>query len=380
MSLVNNKIQKLRESLRSSFYERAEEIDGALTALLAGEHILLFGPPGTGKSALANTLCESIGGASFFQWLLTKFSTPEEIYGPISLKGLEQDQFNRCTSGKLPEAHIAFLDEIFKANSSILNSLLTIVNERKFHNNGSAQACPLLTVFGASNELPESDNLEALFDRFLVRYWVDYVKDQNSLKQLITASDPAPVYKITLKDVMTAQKEVGAISFPESEIDNLLNIKRILEDKGIVASDRRWKRIVKALKAYAYLEGDLEVSQDHFEIMIHMLWRDPKEIQVVADEIRNICNPWLAKAVELLDAAKEIFENVPAENGNKGAFLQAVAGANAQLEKLEIKALALTKNKMGQSKKAKIEEIQKQISAVYQANTRKASLAMGLKL
>jgi len=378
---TNSKIQQLRDSLKKSFYERDEEIDGSLTALLAGEHTLLFGPPGTGKSALANTLCQSIDGSSFFQWLLTKFSTPEEVFGPVSLKGLENDQFSRVTTGKLPECNIAFLDEIFKANSSILNSLLTLVNERKFHNNGTPMDCPLLTVFGASNEMPESDNLEALFDRFLVRYWVSYVKDQGSLKSLLTdSSDPAPTVTITLDDVKEAQKEAANVTFPDAEIDNLLGIKHTLEQKGIKVSDRRWKRIVKALKAFAYLEGDSEVSQDHFEMLIHMLWREPKEINVVADEIRNITNPWLAKAVELFDSAKEICENLPSPTGDKIGFITAAADANAQLEKIEDKVKELAGKKQSASKKARIQKILDQVSDLYKENMRKTAIASGIKL
>ena len=128
------KIARIRDELNRSFLERADLIDGALTALLSSNHVLVIGPPGTAKSMLADELCRRIEGANYFQWLLTKFSTPEEIFGAVSLKGLEEDDYRRVTLHKLPEAHIAFLDEIFKANSSILNALLTVINERVFHN------------------------------------------------------------------------------------------------------------------------------------------------------------------------------------------------------------------------------------------------------
>ena len=114
---TQQQIQQLRTELRSAFFERSSVIDGALTAIVAGEHVLLLGPPGTAKSALANTLCGAIDDAQFFQWLVTKFSTPEELFGPMSLKGLEQDRFRRNTTGKLPEAHIAFLDEVNGASA-----------------------------------------------------------------------------------------------------------------------------------------------------------------------------------------------------------------------------------------------------------------------
>jgi MoxR-like ATPase len=108
---------------------------------------------------------------------MTRFSTPEELFGPISLAGLEQDQYRRLTTGKLPEAHVAFLTEIWKANSAILNALLTLCNERIFYNDGQPVTCPLLTLVGDSNELPQGDDLGALFDRFALRYTTDYLTD-----------------------------------------------------------------------------------------------------------------------------------------------------------------------------------------------------------
>src|SRR5947207_7076039 len=164
-----DKLRKIREELQQLFLERAELIDGALAALLAAQHILIIGPPGTAKSMLADELCRRITGATYFQWLLTKFTTPEELFGAVSLRALEADDYRRVTTHKLPEAHIAFLDEVFKANSSILNSILTIMNERRFHNGREVADTPLITLFGASNELPEEDELQALYDRFLLR-------------------------------------------------------------------------------------------------------------------------------------------------------------------------------------------------------------------
>src|SRR5436190_9037595 len=132
--VVREQLRRIREELAQAFLERSEAIDGALTALLAGHHVLLIGPPGTAKSMLADELCRRLDGAAYFQWLLTKFTTPEELFGAVSLRALEADDYRRVTTHKLPEAHIAFLDEVFKANSSILNSILTVMNERRFHN------------------------------------------------------------------------------------------------------------------------------------------------------------------------------------------------------------------------------------------------------
>src|SRR3954471_20911372 len=144
-------LQQLRSDLTAKFPERKQVIDGALCAILGGEHVLLLGPPGTAKSALARAIAQAFSGV-YFERLLTKCSTPEELFGAVSLKALEQDRFARVVTGKLPEAEFAFVDEIFKANSAILNSLLSLVNERVFHNDGAPIQCPLVTLFGASNE------------------------------------------------------------------------------------------------------------------------------------------------------------------------------------------------------------------------------------
>jgi MoxR-vWA-beta-propeller ternary system protein len=171
---MHKQINQLRASLMAQFPERKDVIDGSLAAVLAGEHVLLIGPPGTAKSALVRCLAQVFGG-SYFERLLTKFSTPEELFGPISLQGLAQDRFVRLTAGKLPEAEFAFVDEIFKSNSAVLNALLSVINERVFHNDGAPVRCPLVSLFAASNELPEGKELEALFDRFLLRFDVGYL-------------------------------------------------------------------------------------------------------------------------------------------------------------------------------------------------------------
>jgi MoxR-like ATPase len=311
-------LRKIIEELRSRLFERDEVIEGALCALLTGNHMLIIGPPGTAKSQLVHEVCKRIDGARYFQWLLTKFTTPEEIFGAVSLKGLENDEYRRVIYGKIPEAHIAFLDEVFKASSSILNTLLTIMNERVFYNSTDVVQVPLISLFGASNELPsEEDELEALYDRFLLRYVVDYVKeDFRFLKMLHTEEIDDGVTSITLDELLKCQSQVNKIPVPQHVIKLVSRLRSELKKKGIVLSDRRYKQSISLLRSRAYLSGRDEVIESDLNILENVLWRDPGELGEIKAVIyqllqgyRDVLRELLIQAKELLSYSKREWEN-----------------------------------------------------------------------
>jgi MoxR-like ATPase len=199
-------LEYIESELNNQFLERSVQIRGTLVALLANQHILFLSPPGTAKSQLVHDIQQRLTGSRVFTWLVSRFTTPDELFGPVSLKGIENEEYRRLTTGKLPECQIAFLDEVFKANSGILNALLSLLNEQVFYNNGLLVPCPLITLFGASNELPEDEGLQALYDRFALRYWVDYLSAPGFEKLLTSTSISATSSAgLSLADLATLQ-------------------------------------------------------------------------------------------------------------------------------------------------------------------------------
>lgn len=270
---LSMQLQAIQQKLNERFYDREEEIEALLTALLSRQHLLFIGPAGTGKSVLSSMLGEIVEGSHYFQHLLTPFSTPEELFGVLSLKDLEQGIYKRNVKNMLPEAHFAFIDEIFKANSAILNSLLTLINERIFYNNGVPIQSPLMTIIGSSNEyIEEGEGLEALFDRFLLRYEVNYIREEESFIAMLKDRTPIQIPKISMGELYEHQIRVANVDISDSIYQAIAKIRQALHDEGIRPSDRRFKQSLSILKAKAYLAGRNEVLRTDLNIMANVLW------------------------------------------------------------------------------------------------------------
>jgi MoxR-like ATPase len=304
---AQERLGQVRRELKELFIERDELVDGALAAVLSKQHMLMLGPPGTAKSMLAKEVCRRIGGV-YFEWLLTKFTTPEEIFGPVSLPALEQGRYERVTAGKLPEAEIAFLDEIFKANSAILNALLTLLNERQYHQGSSVRSVPLESLLAASNELPEEDELGALYDRFLLRYTVGYIDKDHRFARLLELEDdsPADCTVLTPADLDALQAATAQVTIPREVIEDIIAIRRELGTQGVIASDRRYRQALSVLRAAALLDGRGSVAPRDLSWLEHVLWSDPEQHEQVVKAVAKIATGHEEEARRLLAQAREI--------------------------------------------------------------------------
>lgn len=303
---MQQKFSDLRDALNARHVERYDEIDIALTALLSRFHFVLIGPPGTAKSMLIEDLT-NVFDVSIFKYLLTKYTTPEELFGPPNLKLLPEGVFERITKNKLPEADIAFIDEIFKGNSAILNAQLTIMNERMFDNGSNRNPVPLITLAGASNELPEGEELNALFDRFHFRKVVDYIHEPgNFVRMMTTDFNDLKLPTLDLEALTTAQAEVDEIAVPQEVTDTMNEIRTDLRLQGIIPSDRRFRQSLRSLQSFAWLSGRDTVDDSDFTILQHMFWTAPQEQKSVSRVILDHTNPLELEAQEIIDMVDEI--------------------------------------------------------------------------
>ncbi len=275
------RLRRLVDGLLSGLVERDVAVRLALLAAVAGEHLLLIGPPGTAKSLIARRLHLAFADSTYFERLLTRFTVPEELFGPLSIKGLEEDRYERLTQAYLPTAGVAFLDEIFKANSAILNALLTLLNEREFDNGTQRVPTPLLAAVGASNELPAGDELDALFDRFLLRLHVGPVSKAGfpsllGLRGESRVSVPSEA-RLTTADLQSIRQSVPTVAVPDDVIVLLAELRDWCAAEKIAVSDRRWRKIVGLLQTSALTNGRTAVSIWDCWLLQHCLWTEPEQ-------------------------------------------------------------------------------------------------------
>ena len=308
------KMSQIFVEMNNLFVERDELIKLMELAIVTGTNLLMLGPPGTGKSAITYEMCGRIENANYFQWMLNKTSDPSEILGPFSVKEMENDKFMRITTGKLPEAHIAFMDEVFKSNAPTLNALLTIMNEHIFYNDGKPVEVPLISMFGASNEPPEDESLDAMYDRFIFRMNVQYIHDAANKKRMHSnyVDNRAGLLNmvnkttITLEEVQALQAATKTVKVPKDIINKFIRLISDLDRQAVHISDRRQNECFKVMQGSAVLAGRNNVTLDDFKSLIYVLWEKEEHIPLIESSILKMVNPYDDRFKEL----KENFNQV----------------------------------------------------------------------
>lgn len=330
------RFKQLLGEMNRGIYEKETEISLSLLAALAGESIILLGPPGVAKSMVARQLKTAFRDAQSFEYLMSRFSTPDEIFGPVSIQKLKtSDTYERAMEGYLPTADVVFLDEIWKAGPAIQNTLLTVINEKIFRNGNREMHLPLKLLVAASNELPaKGEGLEALWDRFVIRIESRPIKLEKNFRAMLLEShadfsgstgilghadfaDNADFsdLKITAEEYAEWAEKICKIGVKEEVLDAIsairkslraVNVDEAAERRNIYMSDRRWKNIVRLLRTSAFMQDREEVDICDLLPIYHCLWQEPEERDAIRNiVIRALFSPFADKLVEMKNALAE---------------------------------------------------------------------------
>ena len=295
------KLQQVARLLEQTFLGKSEVIRLMLIAALAGEHMVLIGPPGTAKSALVRLFSKLIQ-ANYFEYLLTRFTEPNEIFGPIDIAAFRDGEYKRRTGGMLPEAEIVFLDEVFKANSAILNSLLSVLNERIYTVGAERIRVPLVSAFGASNEVPNDEDLMAVFDRFLLRVRSENL-DSYHFHDLLLKGLAHEITKITgefdrLQPVLTSEELHGIhaefaprLTFTEDFLAAYKGLVFQIRSEGVSLSDRRAIKMLKLFAASALLDGRPTADPSDFFVLRHT-WNNLDQSEILEGVVGPVLEAW----------------------------------------------------------------------------------------
>jgi len=299
---ILQRLQLVAQKLESSFLGKSETVRLMLVASVAGEHMLLIGPPGTAKSAVIRMYAKLVD-ARYFEYLLTRFTEPNEIFGPIDITAFRQGQYQRRMDGMLPTSDMVFLDEVFKANSAILNSLLSVLNERLYTVGSTVVKVPLVTCFGASNEVPNDDDLMAVFDRFLIRYKSDNL-DSYHFQELLVRGLEHEVQKVTgeldrLQPYLAAQDLRGLHVFlaermrqvPESFLSQYKGLIFQIRAEGVSISDRRAVKMLKLFVASAFLDNRAAPDPSDFFLLKHT-WNNLDQAEILDGIVGPVLESW----------------------------------------------------------------------------------------
>lgn len=298
---TTKRLQDVAHVLERTFLGKSETVRLMLIAAIAGEHMVLVGPPGTAKSALVRLFAKLVQ-ADYFEYLLTRFTEPNEIFGPIDIQAFREGRYERRMEGMLPTSEIVFLDEVFKANSAILNSLLGVLNERTYSVGGKTHRVPLISAFGASNEVPNDEDLMAVFDRFLLRVRSDNL-DSYHFHDLLLRGVDHEISKLSgnydelqpilrSEDLHALQSQFSErLQFSDDFLSTYKGLAFQIRSEGISLSDRRAIKLLKLFAASAMLDGRSTADPSDFFILKH-IWNNLDQAEILDSIVDPVLEAW----------------------------------------------------------------------------------------
>ncbi len=370
--------KKFLEDLYAPFVGREEEAKVLTLALLTKEHVVLIGEPGTAKSALARRAAELLN-AKFFMYLLTKYTEPAELFGALDVNALKQGIYKRITKDRLPESELAFLDEIFNSNSAILNALLSLLNERVLYDGYNVIKVPLRTLISASNRVPDEPELEALYDRLLLRHYAKPV-GEDMWKDLMESSwEIEFTERWKVREPIMSVQDLDRIYSMLPEVDlsqikgKLLKLYAMLEEKGVHLTDRRKGKVLKIVSAHALLNARTKATEEDLIVLKYIA---PKEIDDF-EKVSALLSEELKTPIKYMRELNEIYNNIR----EAGKYVEAASESDPRLIDL-IRSLRATKDRVislgKESGDEKVEEFSREVGSEIDKLVEKVGRKLGI--
>jgi MoxR-like ATPase len=378
------RLARLAKNLEGRFLGKDEVIRLLLIATIAGEHAVLIGPPGTAKSALIRTFARLIS-ARYFEYLLTRFTEPNEIFGPVDIAAFREGRYQRRVEGMLPEAEIVFLDEVFKSNSAILNALLTLLNERRYTSGGQVYRTPLLSAFGASNEVPTDETLTAIFDRFILRIRSDNL-DAYHFQGLLEKGIENEILGLTGAEIapLAGADELASLHrhfgermrFREEFFSAYKGLVFQIRAEGVTLSDRRVVKLLKLFAASAFLDGRMEPDAGDFFVLKH-IWNNEDQAAILESIVAPVLEAHFRDHPEArrVGAAGVGIEGLAAEIERVRQVLTGGGGLSDVQLFSQLKALNEIKAALGASPDPRAAELLRRVDQLLEAAFRSGRFA-----